>query len=317
MCYTTSWMVGGGLQSSLAGHKQAMGAEKQFLIGVAGWSYEDWKGVVYPSGERNKLSFIARFLDCVEINTSFYRPLNPSLASKWLRDVSDNERFRFTAKLWSGLTHQLDEAYQRSEVPRVKAGFAPLQESGRLVAVLLQFPFYFRDSAESRDRLQRIAEDFAGFTKVLEVRDNSWAQPEALEFVRKLGLNIACLDMPLARSSFRERALVTGQVAYLRLHGRNYEAWFSKDAGRDERYDYLYSEDEMDSVVERVQKLQDLAQRVVVIWNNHFKGKAVVNALESIERLLGRRVDVPEPLLEAYPRLREICRTRGGRLFEH
>jgi len=294
-----------------------MSTEKDVLIGVAGWSYDDWKDVVYPAGERNKLSFMARFLDCVEINTSFYRPLSPSLAHKWLRDLSGNDRFRFTAKLWSGLTHGLDEPYQASEVPKVKEGFAVLQEAGKLVAILVQFPFYFRDGAESRDRLRRIAEDFAEFTKVLEVRDNSWSQPEALEFIKKLGLNVACLDMPLTRASFREKALVTGDTGYLRLHGRNYDAWFSKDAGRDERYDYLYCGDEMDGVVERIEKLRDMAQRVVVIWNNHFRGKAVVNAFESIHRLLGAKVDVPQPLLETYPQLREIAREQRGQLFEH
>ena len=81
-----------------------MDGETDVLVGVAGWSYEDWKGVVYPPGERDKLSYMARYVNCIEINSSFYRPFPPRYAGKWLRDVSANDAFRFTAKLWRGFT---------------------------------------------------------------------------------------------------------------------------------------------------------------------------------------------------------------------
>lgn len=317
------------------------------LVGVAGWSYDDWRDIVYPATEKDKLAWMTRFLDCIEINTSFYRPIRARVAEKWLRDVSGNERFTFTAKLWSEFTHNTKDPYPEGEVATVKEGFAPLMDAGRLTAILIQFPFFFRDTAQNRDRLRRIAEDFAEFPRVLEVRDSSWAQPEALDFIEKRGLNVACLDMPWASTSFKADAVVTGQIGYLRLHGRNYDAWFRKatpspsagerggsaqsasresgapapartaSAGRDEKYDYLYSEQEMDGIVRRIERLREAARRVVAIWNNHFRGKAMVNALQSIHRLLGEKVNVPEPLLKAYPDLKGIARPPKGQLFSH
>lgn len=59
-----------------------MDPEKKLLVGVAGWSYDDWKDVVYPAGKRRKLAFMSRYVDCIEINTSFYRPVSPGLAEK-------------------------------------------------------------------------------------------------------------------------------------------------------------------------------------------------------------------------------------------
>ena len=290
-----------------------MDIKGKVLVGVAGWSYEDWKDVVYPAQEKNKLAHMTRLLDCIEINTSFYRPLSAWMAEKWLRDVSANEGFRFTAKLWSRFTHESEGPYpDAGEVAAVREGFRPLREAGKLVAVLVQFPFFFRDGPESRERLERIAGDFADYPKVVEVRDNSWAAPEALEFLGRLGLNVACLDMPWTRQSFRADAVVSGTIGYLRAHGRNYDAWFSKNAGRDEKYDYLYSDKELDSIVERVERLRQAAELVVLIWNNHFQGKAVANALQSVNRLLGTKVDVPPPMLESYPELKQIARGQDG-----
>lgn len=139
------------------------------------------------------------------------------------------------------------------------------------------------------------------------MRDQSWARPEAMEFIRNHGYNVACLDYPLARRAFREKAVTTGPIAYLRLHGRNYEEWFSKDSGRDDRYNYLYGEEEMEFNLNRLETLREKADRVVAIWNNHYRGQAVVNALECQFRLTGEKVDVPSPLLQSYPRLKTIC----------
>ena len=277
------------------------------LVGVAGWSYRDWESVVYSSGQKNKLSYLARYLDCIEINTSFYRPVPPGMAAKWVRDVSDLEDFTFTAKLYSSFTHDLDDAYPESDVPQVREGYRPLHDADRLLAVLVQFPYYFRDGEDERERLRRIADDFGDFPLVVEVRDSSWAAPRALDFLRGLEMNVACVDMPLTRRSFSEKAVTTGPLAYLRLHGRNYQSWFNKDAGRDDRYDYLYDDEEMDSTLDRIESLRGEADRVAVIWNNHYRGQAVVNALECTHSLTGESVDVPGLLRESYPRLGAIC----------
>ena len=290
-------------------------AEPELLIGTAGWSYPDWAGVVYPGGERDKLGFLARYLNCIEINSTFYRPPSARSSERWVERVSHNPDFRFTAKLWQRFTHETSKPYSRTDVETFRAGLTPLKESGRLAGLLLQFPFTFRDAPSSRDLLRRLSEDFREFPRVLEVRDASWSEPDAVEYISGLGLNLACLDMPMTKSSFREWARVTGDLGYLRLHGRNRAAWFSKEAGRDDRYNYLYSKDELDRIVSRVGDLQNLAKRLVVIWNNHFRGKAAVNAFQTLQRLLKRKVSVPPLLVEAYPELESVARPEGDKLF--
>jgi uncharacterized protein YecE (DUF72 family) len=101
----------------------------------------------------------------------------------------------------------------------------------------------------------------------------------------------------------------TSPVGYVRLHGRRYDTWFSDDEKipAHERYNYLYSMEELKPWVERVERLEKSAREVYVITNNHFEGKAVVNALELIAALRGEKVRVPEPLREHYPGLEKIA----------
>lgn len=291
-------------------------SDPRLLIGTAGWSYPDWGDVVYPRREKDKLAFVARYFNCVEINSSFYRPFTASAATKWLGAVAEHEQFRFAAKLWQRFTHETDEPFTAADVRKFEAGLAPLREAGRLSALLIQFPFFFRDSPESRDLLDRICDAFRDYPRVLEVRDVSWSESEALEFIRARGLNIACLDMPVYTRAFTPEALVTGPIGYLRLHGRNSESWFTKDAGRDAKYHYLYSDAEIEGVVERLRKIKQQAETAICIWNNHPSGQAAVNALQTAHKMLDKRLKVPPALRHKYPQLDEIAEKSGGGLFD-
>ena len=285
------------------------------LVGVAGWSYDDWKDVVYPARTRNRLQFLADYLDCIEINSSFYHPFSPKTAERWVRDVSRNPRFRFTAKAWSRLTHDTKTPYGPEDVETFAAGLRPLREAGILSGVLFQFPFFFVNTPPNRDLLRRLAEDFGDDPRILEVRDASWQTPESLQFMRDLGMNVACLDMPLSRNAFQADAVTTGDIGYLRMHGRNRKAWFSKEAERDDKYNYLYEDKELDDILERVERLREQAKSVVVVWNNHFRGKAAVNAFQSMNALFDEKVVIPDPLIQTYPGLGAIARAAPGMLF--
>jgi uncharacterized protein YecE (DUF72 family) len=111
------------------------------------------------------------------------------------------------------------------------------------------------------------------------------------------------------------RPRVTAPLAYLRLHGRNAAHWFRADAGRDERYDWLYAPDEIDALADTARTLADTASEVLVVQNNHFRGKAVVNALQLKHLLQGSSPPAPAPLVEAYPQLGAITAGEPGRLF--
>jgi uncharacterized protein YecE (DUF72 family) len=273
--------------------------------GIAGWSYKDWDGYVYPRGVKDKLRYVAEYVDVVEVNSTFYRPPDPRTVASWAERTADLEGFTFTAKLNQEVTHR-----GRVDAPMVRAfhdGFAPLVECDRLSHLLAQFRYDFADTPETHAHLDRIYDAFGGITTLaLELRHNSWQAPGALDFLREMDITVANLDYPTAKNSFNLRHCDIGDHAYLRLHGRNTKAWFSK-SGRDETYNYLYGKDEMDSIAARAAKIATMSKSLTLIANNHYQGKEFVNALEARAHLSGGKVAVPPTLLERYPQLREIA----------
>jgi uncharacterized protein YecE (DUF72 family) len=281
--------------------------DERIRIGPAGWSYDDWRGIVYPVGAGRRfdpLEYLARFFDVVEINTSFYRPPPAAWTRAWARRVADHPRFRFTAKLWRGFTHEREQAPVAEDVDAFREGIDPLAEEDRLLAVLVQFPWSFRNEPEERERLGRILDAFAEYPLVLEVRHASWDEPETLAWLRERRVGLAAIDQPLHEGSIGAVDRRTGPVAYYRFHGRNFASWFAEGRPSHERYDYLYDREELEPWVARMRDAASDAaiEAIVAITNNHYQGQAAVNALQLKSWMAGRRVEVPEPLLEAYPR---------------
>lgn len=282
-------------------------------IGTAGWSYDDWKGVVYPSPPPkgfHGLRFLSKYFNCIEINSTFYRPPSPRTVEEWVRQVRERKDFLFTLKLYQGFTHR-DEEGESQLVRAFKEGADILQQSRGLGALLLQFPWYFRDGNRERTKLARLRETFGEYPLVLEVRHNSWSRAGSLAFLEGLGMNFCNIDQPLACTSIRPAALALGDIGYVRLHGRNYKAWFDKKAGRDEKYNYLYSDEELEEWVGKIEELNQKVRRNFVIANNHYRGQAPANALELMHKLTGRKVPVPSSLLRAFPRLEGIAERPG------
>jgi len=293
-------------------------ADESLFVGTAGWAYKDWDGIVYPRGRRkpkDTLKYLAPYFSCIEINSSFYHTPAPERVEDWVRRTAEFDRFLFSMKLWQGFTHGKEESFSPEAVDAFGDAADRLETAGRLGAILVQFPWFFRDSAESRQRLGRIADEFGRLPLVLEVRDRSWTRPGALAAIDRMGYSFCNIDQPMAQSSLGPASFATGSIGYVRLHGRNAAAWFDPKAGRDEKYDYLYDEKELERWLPLVDDIRSKTRKTFVIANNHYKGKAAVNALELQAALFKSRVDVPEPLLEAYPRLAKISRTRFG-LFD-
>jgi len=287
-----------------------MGASAEVYVGPAGWSYDDWKGVVYPAGasrEFDALAYISRWFDLVEVNSSFYRPPAPRAVESWARRVRDRERFRFTVKVWQAFTHGEDGAAGAADARAFTESLAPLREAGRLGALLIQFPFWFTDRPESRARLSRLREWFGDETPLaVEIRHSSWLRREPMTFLHENGLGFVNIDLPQGRGSPPPTAFATTDTGYVRLHGRNSVAWFSKGAGRDQKYDYRYSQEEVKEIVRRVQTVRGKTVVTYVVTNNHFRGQAPANALEIMARLADGPVPLPRPLADAYPDLASI-----------
>ena len=278
-------------------------------IGPAGWSYKDWEGVVYPRKAGSKfdpLSYLAQYFDTIEINSSFYRPPTPATCKSWAKRVSDNSAFTFTAKLHRIFTHERGKATAEDE-KAFREAMNPLAESGKLGAILIQFPWSFKNTEEERAYLSRLIAQFQEYPLVLEVRHTSWNTPNVYEELEERGVGICNIDQPVFAKSIKPAALTTSGIGYVRLHGRNYENWFRDKAPRDDRYNYLYSLDELDPWITRIREVAKQTKESYVITNNHFLGKAVVNALEIKSILSGKKVPAPEPLFQRYPGLEETA----------
>lgn len=274
-------------------------------VGPAGWSYKDWEGVVYPKkpGPRfDPLEYIARFFDTVEINSSFYRPPSSSTATSWAKRVAQNRRFTFTAKLHRVFTHERGKATAADE-KAFREGVEPLAKAGKLGALLLQFPWSFKNTEDERGYLVNLLEKFKDYPLVLEVRHTSWNNPQILEWLEEREVGICNVDQPLFSKSIKPAALSTSRIGYIRLHGRNYQNWFRQSAPRDDRYNYLYTLEELDPWITRIKEVAKQTHETYVVTNNHFRGQAVVNALEIKSTIEEKVVPAPGPLFEVYPRL--------------
>ncbi|MHC4599525.1 MAG: DUF72 domain-containing protein [Planctomycetota bacterium] len=288
----------------------------KILFGTAGWDYPDWKGIVYPPGAPSRfdgLAYLAGFFDVVEVNSSFYRPPAVRTVESWVRRTAEAEGFTFTLKLHRRFTHDRETPWSEQEADAFRQGADVLAAEGKLGAVLLQFPWSFRNREENRRWLSELSHTFSTYPLVAELRHRSWMTKPALDFVKKLGLGFCNIDQPGGRDAVEPTALATAETGYVRFHGRNAEAWFKKGAGRDERYNYLYSEEELAPWVPRIRGVAERAEKTFVIGNNHFKGQAPANILQLKRWLKGERIDAPPPLLDAFPFLRTwLAEAPGG-----
>ena len=274
-------------------------------VGIAGWSYPDWQGIVYTDPKADQLEYVSGFVDCIEINSTFYRPPFEKTTRSWIQKVSKRRDFFFTAKLHRDFTHK--GKIDAQTVEQFHRGFAPFLEAGKLRHLLIQFRYDFIASDQNRRHLTRIVQSFRdAFSLAVEVRHKSWERPDALDFLQQFGVSVCNLDYPISSQSFSMRLCTIGRTGYFRMHGRNAEKWFSK-AGRDETYNYYYNEIELAQIKQRIDSLAKAFSSLTVIANNHYRGAEFANALELKALITGQKLNVPEGLLKAYPNLAGIA----------
>jgi len=260
--------------------------EGQYLFGPAGWSYKDWYGPVYPEKKPKNfdaLRCIAETFDFVEVNTSFYHIPSQKLTSGWVQKTRDREHFKFWVKVYQNFTHKL--TLVKDEVEPFKKSLEPLVKASKLEGLLAQFPYSFKFNPDNLNYLLTLPRAFGEFPLAIEFRHNSWNRREVFDALRENHMIWVNIDQPVISQSLPLTASVTDEgVSYVRLHGRNYQSWFS-DEGRDARYDYDYRALELNQIAETVKKLAQLAKKIFISGNNHYKGSAVKN-LKELKKLL-------------------------------
>jgi uncharacterized protein YecE (DUF72 family) len=280
-------------------------------IGPAGWSYPDWNGVVYPqvAGSRfDPLAYMAEFFDLVEINNTFYRIPTPRISEDWTKRVAANQNFCFTAKVYRDFTHA-NAPTRETDVDNFKSALDPIMDANKLGSLLVQFPWSFKMSDATRRYVRNLTKWLRPFPSAVEVRHGSWGSPAGRRFFQDNGIPLCGIDQPVIGDSLGPATYEPGGgQAYFRLHGRNRRMWFKAGAGRNDRYNYLYSPQELSSWRERIDSVPASVERLFVVLNNHFRGQAVANALQLRSMLTGHKQDAPRELLDTYPRLNESLR---------
>lgn len=263
-------------------------------IGCSGFSYKDWKGTFYPSNidQSEMITYYEKFFDVVEINYTFYTMPHPYTVRSFLEKT---KKLRFAIKVNRVFTHE--RTYSKEDLDRFLEGCGPLLESDRFICFLFQFPQSFRYSEESLEYLRKVSEDFSGYPRVVEFRSRSFGRPEIYDVVESLGFSLVNVDAPKVKGVLVGPWRSVGVINYVRFHGRNREKWHEHEEAF-ERYDYLYSEEELKVLKEKILSIYQ-GKDTYVFFNNHYRGKGAYNALQ-MKGLFGEKVSIPRGLTATF-----------------
>jgi uncharacterized protein YecE (DUF72 family) len=238
-------------------------------LGTSGYSYKDWQGTYYPNDLKKggELIYYSQEFNFLELNYTFYRIPTATNLANMEKKVPDD--FQFAVKLHQSFTH--DREYE----PHFREALQGFQS--KLIALLAQFPYSFKNTPENQDYLIRLRDHFIGYNVVYEFRHDSWANLESLEFIKKENLNIAAVDEPVLKGLLPPMVLNTGTIGYVRFHGRNSSKWWQGEAAH-ERYTYEYSPKELAEWLPRLEFLNKSFKKTYVAFNNHYNAGAVRSA---------------------------------------
>jgi uncharacterized protein YecE (DUF72 family) len=267
------------------------------LIGCSGWSYNDsqdkggWLDVFYPDKKTKKLRYYSQFFNTVEMDSTFYKEfylgMNQGLFMGLTKATPDN--FKFSIKVPEIITHEKRLDLDKNVIPEFLTfldKISPLKNTNKLGTIIIQLPpsftiKEFEKTEKFLDRLYVKDENIKSNSYSIEFRHPSWNTEGTFEMLRHYNVASVLTDSPSKENLgflSDENNVVTNTHAAIRLHGRNNNRnhyW----------YDYLYSESELIPWVNKIKKIKEQADSVFVYFNNHYGGKAIVNALQFKELL--------------------------------
>jgi uncharacterized protein YecE (DUF72 family) len=251
-------------------------ATRKILVGTSGYGYVEWVGPVYRLGSRpdDFLKQYASMFTTVELNFSYYKMPTAEQLTRLMEQAGPS--LVFSIKANEALTHKIDPGAWKDAARSFGEALEPLLKADRLGALLFQFPYSFHYEVDRRRYLDALLAQFADLPLAVEFRNHEWYNNRVLDAFRERRVAIASLDLPALQGLPPVMDVVTSPLAYIRFHGRNGESWWGSDSAS--RYDYLYTEAELESWAGRVQAIAESAERILVYFNNHRRGQAVQNA---------------------------------------
>jgi uncharacterized protein YecE (DUF72 family) len=287
----------------------------RILVGTASWTDKSLieSGRFYPpdaTTAESRLQHYASVFPLVEVDSSYYGMPSQRNSALWVERTPDD--FIFDIKAFAALTHHptrpaslpkdlrealhseaaekrtlyykdLPSEIQSALWERFAEALLPLDSAGKLGVVLFQFPPWFMPGRDSFAYLDQLTDRMPQYTPAVEFRNPLWMDGDHIErtlsFLSERGLPYVCVDEPQGtRASVPPVVASTARTAVVRFHGRNRAAWAKPNVSVAEKYDWLYSEDELREWVPGLRRLADESQSVHVLMNNCREDKAVVNA---------------------------------------
>ncbi|HQQ19960.1 MAG TPA: DUF72 domain-containing protein [Exilispira sp.] len=251
-----------------------------YFIGTAGFSYRDWEDVFYPKGY-DKFSYYSMIFNFLELNSTFYSPFEKRFFDNFAKRLKPD--FKLVIKAHQNFTHRKD--FSEAELKDFLFNISGLKPY--LLCILFQFPYSFHFSTENIERIEKIRQLGCDYNISIEVRHQSFLQDKFFEFCKKNNIIFVNIDQPQISYNIPLLSTVTNQnLTYFRFHGRRADNWFNENIEPYQRYDYLYSEDELKNLPEIIKNGD--CENIIISFNNHYRAKAVINALQ-LKNLLGEK----------------------------
>jgi uncharacterized protein YecE (DUF72 family) len=281
-------------------------------VGVCSWADETLTKVWYPKGVSSgeaRLRYYAERFDVVEANSTYYRLPDPAMVENWAQRTP--EEFTMHVKAFGVMTRhpvKVDQLppdlrdvptdargrverpsreYRAAVFARFHEALEPLRSTGKLGGILMQFPPYVVYKPASLEYLEWACEQLRGDEMLVEFRHGSWLddehRTETLRFLEEHGTTYVTVDAPRTggKNVLPTVVAATSETAYVRFHGRNAETWNKRTGSAAERFDYLYSEEELRDWVPRLKELAGEAETVYAMFNNN--GRSTMPSLAPLE----------------------------------
>src|SRR5947208_1828065 len=280
-------------------------------IGTCSWADEALSKWFYPPKlpAKERLAWYAEHFDTVEVDSTFYRLPSDSMVQGWAERIPDG--FTMHVKAFGLMTRHPVKAEVlpedlRDEVPRDERGrvdrpprelraevfrrflaaLEPLRAAGKLGGILFQLPPYVVHKDASLDYLEWAREHLGSDEMLVEFRHRSWLddehRAESLAFLERIGAGYVVVDAPrseTARNLVPTVVATTSSTAYVRVHGRNLTTWNKRGGSAAERFDYLYSDEELGEWIEPLRELAGQAEESYAFFNNNASSEDPENPL--------------------------------------
>ncbi len=264
-------------------------------LGTCSWADEGLTKHWYPRGVSSpaaRLAYYGERFDTVEVDSPFYRLPSPETVAKWAERTADG--FTWHAKASGEMTGHREQD-RDTAFREFRESFAPLEASGKLRGVLLQYHPRFTKSREALEELKAVGPLLDPLVPLIEFRHRSWMEEDeraaTLAFLEQHGLAYVSVDSPTTRASnvMPRVAAATHPVAYVRFHGRNWQTWNIRNAKSSaDRFDWMYSEEELAEWVEPLAELAERSDEVYALMNNN-KADYAPRSATILRRLLDER----------------------------